>query len=191
MARKRAPEPPKRPIWHPSRFGWANGLGFALGVFLALFIMGVAGSALLGRSEPLTFSFPAIYAYASMATLLILVGFTCVLIFGVAWKGADFGTHRARNLVFLWSLAGLLFFLVQLLVLLKFGRPNLPYVAKWASDLYWGMAPVGMICFALMTYVNYAAAHDPALDDDEVDDEFGYAHADESWDEDYDEAPEY
>ena len=187
MARSPTPEAPRPPLWHPSRLGWVNGLGFALSMFFALFLLCALVSALLNRSQPLEFAFPRMYAYASLATLVILGLLTCFLIFGVAWKGADFGTHRARNMVFLWSLAGLLFFLVQTLVLFKFGSPRTPYIAEWASDLYWGIAPVGFASFALMTYVNYAAAHDPALDDNFEEhsfEEHDYDARDDEWHDD-------
>ena len=59
-------------------------------------------------------------------------------------------------------------------------RPSdLPNAARWSEHLYWGSAPVGLLCFGLMGYVNIDI---PADDEHEHHDDEHYD--DEHYDED-------
>jgi len=108
----------------------------------------------LPKADPVRFPIPIpfilILGLTQLAT--VILGATVVLRF--MWRGADFTTHLPRLYVFFWTCAGLLFFLCQVVVLMRFGMVNLPNAASWAEHIYWGVAPIGLLTFALMVYVN-------------------------------------
>lgn len=181
MAR-RPPPPAKPPFWHRSRLGWVNAMGFALTLFLGIWILLAVFSNLLPKSDPLRFGLPVpfviVLGLAQIATVTlggIVVSFM--------WRGADFHTHRPRLFVFWWTCAGLLFFLVDLVTLIQFGIADLPNAARWAEDIFFGSAPVGVLCFALMGYVNIDI---PADDEDWAESEDEYDDDGEYEDDDYD-----
>ncbi len=69
-----------------------------------------------------------------------------------------------------------------------FGIADLPNAARWAEDMFFGIAPVGLLCFGLMGYVNIDI---PAEDDeawDEQDDEAYYEDDEEYADAGYEDA---
>ena len=185
MAR-RPPTPAKLPFWHRSRLGWVNALGFALTLFLGVWILLAGVSNLLPNSDPLRFGLPVAFVIVLGLAQIATVALGAVVV-SFMWRGADFHAHRPRLYVFWWTCAGLLFFLVDLVTLLRFGIADLPNAARWAEDLYFGSAPVGLLCFALMGYVNIDI---PAEDDDGAWDHDEDAYEDEAYDEDEDEHAE-
>ena len=171
MAR-RPPTPAKPPFWHRSRLGWANALGFALTLFLGLWLLLAVFSNLLPKSDPIQFDIPMAFVAVLGLAQIATIGLGAMVV-SFMWRGADFHTHRPRLFVFWWTCAGLLFFLVDLVALLKFGTADLPNAARWAEHIYFGSAPIGFLCFALMGYVNIdipSDEDDEAWDDDDADD---------------------
>jgi hypothetical protein len=154
---------PRPPFWHRSRLGWANGLGFALTLFLGLWLLLALVSTVLPGADPVRFSLPTVYVAACLLTQLAVVVLGAVIVFRFMWSGADLSAHGPRLTIFLWSCAGLLFHLCQVVVLFRFDAPRLPNVARWASDFYWHAAPVGLVAFAIMFYANVEIP--PAADD--------------------------
>ncbi len=176
MARRPAPAA-KAPFWHRSRLGWVNAFGFALTLFLGIFLVMAVFANLMPKADPLRFGLPMPFVLVLALAQAATVALAATVVFGFMMRGADFHTHRPRLYVFWWTCAGLLFFLVDLVSLVKFGISDLPNAGRWAEDLYWGVAPIGLACFALMGYVNIdIPAEADALDD--------------TYDEDYDDEQE-
>ena len=155
--------------WHdPRRWAWVHGLGFALCVFLALFLVLWVLRTLLPEADEVAFSLPLAFVVASLASCLLTVVLCAVLVFGWMARGANLADPRARTILLLWSASGLLFSLVQVLVLVRFGAVSLPNVAPWISGVYWRTAFVALPAFSLMTWIH--AAPTAVLDEeDEVD----------------------
>lgn len=154
MARRRGEPPPKPPIWDRSRLGWINALGFALTLFLGLWLLLFTAANVLPDADPFELAFPTVFAAVLFLAQTATVVLGAVVVFGFMWRGADFHTHGPRMWVFFWTCAGLLFSLVQLVILLKFDWPQLPNVANFARQVYWGEAFIGLLCFGIMAYVN-------------------------------------
>lgn len=169
--RSRRTAPPPRPPWtDPRRWAWINAFGFALSVFLALFLLLVAVRAIMPKAEPFEFQLPVVYVVASALTCLATVVLCGWVVFGLMARGADVGSAHARHVILLWSAVGLAFALVQLVVFLRFGaRTPLPNVAPWASGMYWASSLVALPGFGLMTWVNAAHSDGPAVYEDEDD----------------------
>jgi hypothetical protein len=142
------------PFWHRSRLGWANALGFALTVFLALWLLLVVVASFLPDADPVAFPIPTTYILVGGIAHVLTVVMGGVIVLGLMWRGADFSTHTPRLYVFFWTCMGLLFYLVQMVTFLRFGIVKLPNVAPFAEEVYWGSAPIGLAAFALMCYVN-------------------------------------
>jgi hypothetical protein len=186
----RRPEPPaKPPFWHRSRLAWVNALGFALTLFLGVWLLLFAVANVLPDSDPFTFPFPMVYAIVLLLCQCVTIALGAVIVFGFMWRGADFHTHKPRLYVFFWTCAGLLFALVQFVILLKFDWPELPNTVRFAHQLYWGEAFLGTLCFALMAYVNI----DIPSEDDEYADDGEHEHSDDGHSEDghYEDDGEY
>ena len=178
MARRR-PEPARRPpFWHRSRLGWVNALGFALTLFMGLWLVLATIGNVMPGSAPVRFVFPAVFAIVLILSQTATVALGAIVVFGFMWRGADFHTHKPRLYVFFWTCAGLLFSLVQLVTLLKFNGPELPNAARWARQIYWAEAFIGLPCFLLMAYVNIDIPREGEAREDDWDDEH------EDWDED-------
>ena len=184
--RERTPPPPKPPLWHRSRLGWVNALGFALTFYLALWLLMVTFANLMPNAEDRTWPIPMAFVIVLAIAHVATVALGSVIVCGFMLRGADLNTHAPRMYIFYWTCAGLLFFLVQVVVLAKFGMVDLPNAGGFASKLYWGLAPMGLLAFALMGYVNIEIPSDdePHHDDDwhdedEVYDEDDYEHAHE------------
>lgn len=177
--RDRSTPPAKPPLWHRSRLGWINALGFALTFFLGVWLLLAAFANLMPKADPIHFDLPtpfvAVLALAHVATVLLCT----ILVVVFMLRGANMSEHRPRMYVFYWTCAGLLFYLVQVVVLLKFGRVSLPNAAGFASEIYWGAAPFGLFAFALMAYVNIELPGDHPHPDEDW-------HEEEDWDEDED-----
>ncbi len=154
MARRRPEPAPKPPFWHRSRLAWVNALGFALTLFLGVWLLLFVVANLLPDSDPFTFTFPTVFAIVLLVTQAVTIALGAVIVFGFMWRGADFHTHKPRLYVFFWTCAGLLFALVQFVILLKFDWPLLPNTVRFARQLYWCESFIGILCFALMAYVN-------------------------------------
>lgn len=171
LPRQRPEAPPKPPFWHRSRLAWVNALGFALTLFLGLWLLLFVAANLLPDAEPFSFEFPAVYGVVLFVTQGLTIGLACIVVFGFMLRGADFHTHQPRLYVFFWTCAGLLFALVQLVILVKFDWPELPNTLRFAHQLYWAEAFLGLLCFGLMAYVNIDI---PSEDDEHEYDEHGY-----------------
>ena len=170
--RRRAAPPPRLPWTDPRRWAWINAFGFALSVFLALFLLLVAVRAVMPKAEPFTFELPMVYVVASGLTCLGTVTLCAYVVLGLMARGADLGSPHARHVVLLWSAIGLAFALVQLVVFSRFGaRTPLPNVASWASQMYWSSGVVALPGFGLMTWVNAAHSDGRGPDGDGRDDD--------------------
>lgn len=183
MARRRPEPPPKPPFWDRSRLGWINALGFALTLFLGVWLLLFAAANLLPDAAPFELAFPTVFAIVLFLAHLTTVILGCVVVFGFMWRGADFHTHKPRLYVFFWTCAGLLFALVQFVILLKFDWPELPNCARFAKQVYWGEAFIALPCFCIMAYVNI----DIPSEGEEHDgpwpvDEHEWDEGDEHWD---------
>jgi hypothetical protein len=154
VMRERPARPAKLPFWDRSRLGWVNALGFALTVFLALWLLLVVFATFLPKADPVEFPIPTIYILVCGIMQVATIALGAVIVLGLMWRGADLSTHTPRLYVFFWTCAGLLFYLCQMVTFVRFGIVPLPNVAKFAEEVYWGSAPVGLLAFALMCYVN-------------------------------------
>ena len=154
MARRRNEPPPKPPFWDRSRLGWINALGFALTLFLGIWLLLFAAANVMPEADPFELGFPTVFAVVLFLAQVATIVLGGIVVFGFMWRGADFHTHKPRLYVFFWTCAGLLFSLVQLVILFKFDFPELPNVARFAKQVYWGEAFVGLVCFGIMAYVN-------------------------------------
>ena len=176
------PEPPaKPPFWHRSRLGWVNALGFALTFFLAVWLLMAAFANLLPGRDPIEFSIPTAFVVVLFMAHVATVALCLTLVIGFMLRGADLNEHKPRMYTFFWTCAGLLFFLVQVVILARFDgeQRQLPNASGFASEVYWGVAPVGLLAFGLMAYVNVEL---PGADHD---DEYEEDH-DEDWHDDED-----
>ena len=184
--RARVAPPAKPPLWHRSRMGWVNALGFSLTFYLAVWLLLVVFSNLMPNADPRRFPIPTAFVVVLGAAHLATIGLCAVIVFRFMLRGEDMNSHQPRMFIFYWTCSGLLFFLVQVVVLVKFGMVDLPNAAGFASKLYWGLSPMGLVAFALMAYVNIeipkegTAWHDGAWQDE------GDWHGDDDseWDED-------
>lgn len=70
-----------------------------------------------------------------------------------------------RTLIYVWSLAGLLFFLCLALIRFRFDAPDLPNLAAWATDFLWFLTPFGILTFGLMSWTNSDLPHPDEYDD--------------------------
>ena len=174
--------PSRPPPWHRSRLGWVNALGFALTLFLALWLFLAVLANFLPKADPVRFPIPLPFVLILSLTQLTTIALGATVVLRFMWRGADFTTHLPRLYVFFWTCAGLLFFLCQVVILTRFGMVNLPNAARWAEHIYWGVSPIGLATFALMAYVNVElpGAHDP-YDDEEYEE-----HYEDEFDEHYD-----
>jgi hypothetical protein len=154
MARRSTPSDRRPPFWDRRRLFWVNALGFALTLFLGIWLVLVLFSSLLRDAQPIEFTIPAAFVLACGVAQLATIVLGGVIVLGLAWRGADFTAHTPRLYLFFWTCAGLLFYLCASVTLLRFGIVDLPNVARWAEDVYWGSAPLGLVAFGLMTYVN-------------------------------------
>jgi hypothetical protein len=150
--------------------GWVNALGFALTLFLGVWLLMAVFSNVLPGSGPIRFAFPTVFAVALVLAQAATVALGATIVFGFMWRGADFHAHRPRLYLFFWTCAGLLFSLVQGITLLRFHWPVLPNAAGWAVRIYWASAFVGLPCFGLMAYVNIELPHAGSPDDEAWDD---------------------
>ena len=162
----------KPPFWHRSRLGWINALGFALTFFMGVWLLLAVFSNLLPSADPLRFSLPTAFVVVLALTHVATVALGSTVVLGFMLRGAHMNDHKPRMYVFFWTCAGLLFFLVQVVVLARFGHTDLPNASGFASHVYWGIAPLGLLAFALMAYVNVElpGAEDDELHDDDFDD---------------------
>lgn len=169
MARTpRRPAPPPLPWSDPRRWAFINAFGFALSVFLALFLLLVLVRTVMPKADALESDVPMVYIVASLLTCLGTVALAAYVVIGLMARGADLGSVHARHVIVLWSAIGLAFALVQLVVLARFGAgTRIPNVASWASSMYWSSGIVALPGFALMTWVN--AAHRDGDDDEHHD----------------------
>ena len=179
-SRRREPAAPKPPFWHRSRLGWVNAFGFALSAMLGLGFLLTALRALLPGAEAGTSSIPTAYIAVSVLALLATVVLCGIVVFRFAWRGADFHDPVPHTYVLLWTYSGLLFFVIQALILVRFGAQPMPHVAAWVTDTFWFVAPFGLACFALMLYVNAGVNPAPEEEYDEEHGEYeGYDEHDE------------
>jgi hypothetical protein len=154
MARSASPPVHRPPFWHRRRLFWVNALGFALTLFLGIWLLLVLFSSFLRDAQPLAFPIPLPFVLACALSQVATIVLGGIIVLGFAWRGADFTAHTPRLYLFFWTCAGLLFYLCAFVTLLKFGIVDLPNVARWAEDVYWGSAPLGIVAFGLMAYVN-------------------------------------
>jgi hypothetical protein len=175
--RERNVPPAKPPLWHRSRMGWVNALGFAMTAYLALWGVLAVFSNLMPNADALSFPFPTAFVVVLSLAHLATVVLGALIVFGFMLRGEDLNAHTPRMVIFGWTCTGLLFFLVQVVVLARFGMAQLPNASGFASNLYWGLAPLGLAAFALMAYVNVEipkegeAWHDEDYEDDDFDED--------------------
>lgn len=167
--------PRKRPWWCRTRLRWINALGFAVGflliVWVVLFLFGLIGSKSTHVPLPMVFT---IVLFAALFSSLVMLFW----VLSFAWRGMNLGERKPRLYLFIWSVASLLYFLVQAGVLFKFGKRTLPG-PEFASELFWSLCPVGVITFLGLTYVNSDLPdEDDGWDDEDDYDDDGYDHDD-------------
>ncbi|MDJ0975680.1 MAG: hypothetical protein QNJ98_14555 [Planctomycetota bacterium] len=155
------------PFWHRSKLRWVNGLGFAMSLALALWLLlATAGNLLPSQgNEPMPY--PLVYMVAGGAALIATVVLFGIILFRFLWRGVDFSEYTPRVYLFLWSIGGLLFFVLQALLMWIFGKRSLPNVADWAQEFIWFLCPFGVMTFAILAYVNSELPHDHDEDWDE------------------------
>ena len=110
MARTpRRPAPPRMPWSDPRRWAWINAFGFAISVFLALFLLLVLVRTVMPKADALEADVPMVYIVASLLTCLGTVALAAYVVFGLMARGADLGSVHARHVIVLWSAIGLAF----------------------------------------------------------------------------------
>jgi hypothetical protein len=182
----------KLPFWHRRRLGWVNAAGFALTLFIGVWMVLAFVSNLLPGADPIEFGISPAFIVVLSLTQVATVALGAVIVFVFMWRGADFSSHTPRLYVFFWTCAGVLFYLIQVVILARFGMVDLPNAASWAEHVYWGCAPIGLAVFGLMAYVNIdtpgAEEERPELIEDEPFDEDDFEdHYDEQAYEEHDE----
>lgn len=170
------------PFWHRHRFRWANGIGFTLSSFYALWAIVFALGLAKGGIEDATLPFPAPYVIVGAVSLVASIVLLAILLFGYVFQGADVNQTTPRYLLFGWTCAGGIFFLSQTIALVRFGAVQFSLVPVWLSDLYWYFIPVGAVIFALLLWVNSEGHHYPW---EHAEDDEDYAYDDEDEDDGY------
>lgn len=157
------------PFWHRNRLRWVNGLGFAMSLALALWLLLATAGNMLPTDKPQPMPYPLVYMVVGGAALIATVVLFAVILFRFLWRGVDFGEYKPRVYLFFWSMSGLLFFLVQTLLISIFDKRPLPNVADWAQEFIWFLCPFGLMTFAILAYVNSELPHhdDEDWEDDE------------------------
>ena len=174
------PDHPPR-FYERSRLRWINGIGFAISVCVAAWLLiALFGLATGARAKNVTPP-PPLYLAVAGASLLALLGtFGYVLTF--FGRGANMGHRGPRVALYIWSLAGTLCFAVLGLILLKFSSPGLPQVPVWSMRILWFLTVPGLVVFAALCYVNadlpadedFDADYDEAYEDGYDEDEDTY-----------------
>ncbi len=168
----RTPRPPSRPhyAWNdPRRWTWVNAFGFALSLFLLIFLLLFAVRTLMPSTTRVQASIPTVYVAASLLACAATVVLAVWVVIGLMARGADLGSVHARHVIVLWSACGLAFALVQIVVTLRFGvGAPMPNVAPGIAHSYWGSGFFALPGFGLMTWAN-AAHGGGGRDEDAVD----------------------
>ena len=154
---------------------WVNGLGFALTVFYAawllLYLLVLMQVRFADASPPMPLAFAAV-GLVSMVAMIALLAW---VLFGYALRGADLNEPRPRHILFGWTCAGALFCLSQTLALIRGGGASFPHLPGWAGTAYWYFAALGSAVFLLLLWVNAEGHHYPwegAEDDMALSDEY-------------------
>lgn len=155
------------PFWHRSKLRWVNGLGFAMSLALALWLLLATAGNLLPSDTEGRMPYPLVYMVAGGTALVATVVLFGIILFRFLWQGVDFSAYKPRVYLFFWSIAGLLFFVLQALLMSIFGKRSLPNVADWAQEFIWFLCPFGVIAFAILAYVNSELPHGDEDDWDE------------------------
>ena len=163
-----APARGRAPFWHRTRLRWINGLGFAMTLILALWALLIPMS-MLGKAKFIPFSnvpfaFLAILGISAVATIGLLI-----VVFRHMARGDDLGAPQPRRVLFYWSVAGLLYFLVMTVTLSRFGESAVGS-ALWIPHILY--AGVGLVGFGLLLYVNSDLPSHESYDDEDWDDEY-------------------
>jgi hypothetical protein len=148
---------------------WANGIGFALTVFYAAWLLIYALVLVQARFADAAPPMPLAFAVVGLVSLLATIGLLAVVLFGYALRGADLNETKPRYLLFGWTCAGCLFCLSQSLVLLRVGGAGFPHLPGWASAAYWYFCALGSAVFLVLLWVNAEGHHYPWEHEDEED----------------------
>lgn len=166
---------------HRHSLRWVNGIGFALTVFYAvwllLYLLVLLQARFVGAVPPMPLAFAAV----GLVSLLAAIGLLGVVLFGYALRGADLNETRPRHLLFGWTCAACLFCLSQSLALLRGGGRSFPHLPGWASMAYWYFAALGAGVFLVLLWVNAEGHHYPweAAEEDASDDAYASYEGDE------------
>ena len=146
---------------------WANGIGFALTVFYAAWLLVYLLVLLQARFEDAAPPMPVPFVVVGFVSLLATIALLGVVLFGYALRGADLGEAKPRYLLFAWTCAGCIFCLSQTLAMLRVGGPPFPHLPGWASAAYWYFCALGSAVFLVLLWVNAEGHHYPWEDDEE------------------------
>lgn len=145
----------------------ANGIGFALTVFFAAWLLAYLLVLLQVRFEDALPPMPLAFAVVGLVSLLAMIALLGIVLFGYALRGADLGETMPRYLLFGWTCAGCMFCLSQTLALLRVGGPSFPHFPGWASGAYWYFCALGAPVFLILLWVNAEGHHYPWEDVEE------------------------
>ncbi len=167
------------PIWDRSRLRWFNGLGFGISFLLAMWILLALIMVIRPDPTPRPMPYPVTYVVVTAAALIAVVALFGVLLFRVMWHGRHFSEYKPRLYLFFWTCAGLLFFLCQAVMLLRYGWKDFPRLEPWASSLFWALCWFGLGIFGVLAYVNADVLHHDEHEDDEHEDDEAYDEPDD------------
>ena len=143
------------------RMRWANGAGFALTLFFAIWLLAFVLSLFAAGFEDAALPLPLGHAIIGGLALVAMITLLSIVIFGYVIHGADLGEYKPRMALFGWTLAGLLFGVTQSLVLLQRGATPFPHLPVWLSQLYWYFSIVAAVVFLVLLWVNAEGHHYP------------------------------
>jgi hypothetical protein len=161
-----------------SHLRWVNGIGFALTLFFALWLIAFVLVTLKGGLKLDELPLPRPYVFVGAVSLVGMIVLLGVFFARFMWHGHDLSMGNARAFLFAWTCAGAVFFLSQGLAMLRFGPGGFPRLPDWLSDLYWYLGLVGMAVFSLLLWVNAEpGAHHLLTDDEDWEEDEGYEDA--------------
>jgi len=154
---------------HRHSLRWANGIGFALTVFYAVWLLVYVLVLVQARFQDVAPPMPVPFAIVGLVSLLATIALLGVVLFGYALRGADLNETKPRYLLFGWTCAGCMFCLSQSLALLRVGGASFPHMPGWASAAYWYFCALGAVVFLVLLWVNAEGHHYPWEGEEEED----------------------
>ena len=154
---------------HRHSLRWANGIGFALTVFYAAWLLVYLLVLLQARFTDAVPPMPVPFVVVGLVSLLATIALLGVVLFGYAPRETCRKYCQTRNPLFGWTCAGCMFCLSQTLAMLRGGGASFPHLPGWASAAYWYFCALGSVVFLVLLWVNAEGHHYPWEGEEEED----------------------